>query len=56
VQEDVIFNVKVNLKLEKFNGEWQEGAVPVEVIEREYLFNTAEEAAAFVKELQNGND
>lgn len=48
--------VHVHLKLEKFDGEFTEGKIPVEVIEREYDFDDIELAQNFIKEHQNGND
>jgi len=48
--------IHVHLKLEKFDGEFTEGKVPVETIEREYDFDDLETAQHFVKEFQNGND
>lgn len=58
--ENAVINVEVSLKLEKFDGDYFEGAVPVDIIEKTYIFNSAELAidfiSDFIKEGQNGND
>lgn len=46
----------IHIKLEKFDGEYEEGKKPVEVIERDYDFDDIETAEKFLKEYSNGND
>lgn len=53
--ESCTAKIKVNIKLEKFDGEYVEGAIPVDVIEREYEFNDQNEVNNFLGAL-NGND
>lgn len=48
--------IKVHLKLAKFDGEYVEGATPVEIIEREYEFSTQDEAFTYLEGLNHGND
>lgn len=53
--ESCTTSIKVNLKLEKFDGEYVEGMAPVEVIEREYEFTNQQEVDQFLG-ATNGND
>ena len=48
-------SIKVNIKLEKFDGDYKPGMTPVEVIDREYEFTNQQEVEKFLGDL-NGHD
>ena len=47
--------IKVNIKLEKFDGEYQPGMTPVEIITREYEFSSQQDVEKFLGDV-NGHD